>query len=276
MTVVDSAPAGPRTSPEALHALLREILPPQGAWSDEEYLWLTDKCKRLIEFTDGHVQELPMPTFAHQAILALLYRLVYAHLAPRGGIVLFAALRLRIREGKFREPDLLLLRDRSDARCGNRYWLGADLVAEVVSPDDPDRDLVVKRADYAEAGIPEYWIVDPPQRDRHRARTRRARIRRARRIRTRRHDDLAAAGRIRRRRDGPVRRSAVRRLTLARGRSGTTRACRTSGSSAARIPRGHRHCRPASRRPAKNACTMARHSASSTPATTLMRWFRDG
>ena len=161
MTVVDSAPAGPRTSPEALHALLREILPPQGAWSDEEYLWLTDKCKRLIEFTDGHVQELPMPTFAHQAILALLYRLVYAHLAPRGGIVLFAALRLRIREGKFREPDLLLLRDRSDARCGNRYWLGADLVAEVVSPDDPDRDLVVKRADYAEAGIPEYWIVDP-------------------------------------------------------------------------------------------------------------------
>ena len=31
----------------------------------------------------------------------------------------------------------------------------------MVSPDDPDRDLVEKRADYAEAGIPEYWIVDP-------------------------------------------------------------------------------------------------------------------
>ena len=34
-------------------------------------------------------------------------------------------------------------------------------MTEVVSPDDPARDLVVKRADYAEAGIPEYWIVDP-------------------------------------------------------------------------------------------------------------------
>ena len=33
--------------------LLRDVLPPQGAWSDEEYLWLTDRCNRLIEFTDG-------------------------------------------------------------------------------------------------------------------------------------------------------------------------------------------------------------------------------
>lgn len=149
------------TSQEALHALLREVLPPQGRWSDEEYLWLTDRCNRLIEFTDGHVQELPMPTFTHQAVLAFLYRLLHAYLEPRGGVVMFSALRMRIREGKFREPDLLLLRDRSDSRCRDRYWLGADLVVEVVSPDDPDRDLVEKRADYAEAGIPEYWIVDP-------------------------------------------------------------------------------------------------------------------
>ena len=131
MTVADAPPAA--ASPEGLHALLREILPPQGAWSDEEYLWLTDRCRRLVEFTDGHVEELPMPTFTHQAILALLHRLFHAHVAPRGGVVLFAALRLRVREGKFREPDLLLLRDRSDARGRDRYWLGADLVAEVVS-----------------------------------------------------------------------------------------------------------------------------------------------
>jgi Uma2 family endonuclease len=36
-----------------------------------------------------------------------------------------------------------------------------DLVVEVVSPDDPDRDYVTKKKEYAEAGIPEYWIVDP-------------------------------------------------------------------------------------------------------------------
>ena len=102
-----------------------------------------------------------MPTATHQAILAFLYRALYAHLAPLGGAVMFSALRLRIREGKFREPDLLVLRDRADPRYQDRYWLGADLVAEIVSPDRPERDLVDKRADYAEAGIPEYWIVDP-------------------------------------------------------------------------------------------------------------------
>ena len=43
----------------------------------------------------------------------------------------------------------------------DRFWTGADLVVEVVSPDDPSRDFVQKRGDYAEAGIPEYWIVEP-------------------------------------------------------------------------------------------------------------------
>ena len=149
------------TSQEALDAILSDTLPRQGRWSDEEYLWLTDRTRRLIEFTDGCIEELPVPTATHQAILAFLYRALYAYLAPRGGTVMFSALRLRIREGKFREPDLLVLRDRRTPAIQDRYSLGADLVAEIVSPDRPERDLVDKRADYAEAGIPEYWIVDP-------------------------------------------------------------------------------------------------------------------
>ena len=148
-------------SQAALDALLGEILPRQGCWSDEGYLWLTDHGNRLVEFTDGFVEELPIPTDTHQTILAFLHVLFRAWVQPHGGVVVESPLRMRIREGKFREPDLLLLRDRSDSRRRNRYWLGADLVAEVVSPDDPDRDLVEKRADYAEAGIPEYWIADP-------------------------------------------------------------------------------------------------------------------
>ena len=149
------------TSQAALDALLRDILPRQGRWSEEWYLWLTDHGRRLVEFTDGRIEELPLPTFKHQAILSFLHALFRAWLKPRGGVVVFSGLRMRIREEKFREPDVLLLRDLADPRCQDRYWLGADLVAEVVSPDDPDRDLVEKRIDYAEAGIPEYWIVDP-------------------------------------------------------------------------------------------------------------------
>ena len=151
------------TSQDALNAVLGEALPSQGGWSDEHYLWLTDRARRPIEFTDGRVEVLPMPTERHQIILLSLYRRFYAwlHGPRRDGVVVTSGLRMRVREGKFREPDLLLLRDPSDARRRDRFWLGADLVAEIVGPDDPARDLVVKRADYAEASVPEYWIVDP-------------------------------------------------------------------------------------------------------------------
>jgi Uma2 family endonuclease len=68
---------------------------------------------------------------------------------------------LQIRPGKQREPDILLVLDASDPRNQDAFWLGADVVVEVVSPDDPERDTKLKRADYAEAHIPEYWIVNP-------------------------------------------------------------------------------------------------------------------
>ena len=161
MTTTEPAEPAPDYRPQPLASLLCDLLPSQGRWSDDSYLWLTDHGNRLVELTDGHIQELPMPTATHQAVLLCLYDLFRAWLRPRGGVVMVAALRMRIREGKFREPDLLMLRDRSDPRYQDRYWLGADLVVEVVSPDAPDRDLVEKRADYAEGGIPEYWIADP-------------------------------------------------------------------------------------------------------------------
>jgi Uma2 family endonuclease len=135
--------------------------PLQGMWTEEQYLALTDLTRHLIEFTDGTIEVLPMPTDKHQAIIALLYELLTAFLRPRGGRALFAPLRLQVRPGKQREPDILLVRDAGDPRRQNRFWLGADLVVEVVSPDDPERDTVEKVADYAEAGVPEYWIVNP-------------------------------------------------------------------------------------------------------------------
>lgn len=146
---------------EQLDQLVLDLLPQQGQWSEEEYLWLTDHTNRFIEFTDGYIEVLPMPTDAHQTLLASLYQVFFAFLQTIGGKVLFAPLRLRIRERKFREPDILLVRAASDPRRQNRFWLGADLVVEIVSPDRPDRDLIEKRHDYAEAQIHEYWTVDP-------------------------------------------------------------------------------------------------------------------
>jgi Uma2 family endonuclease len=140
--------------------VLEDILPRQGSWSDEEYLVLTDHRNRLVEFTDGFVEVQPLPTDKHQAILGFLYLAFLTFVEPRGGKVRFSPLRLRIRPGKFREPDLLLLLA-TDSRWQNRYWLGADLALEVVSEEKPERDLVQKRGGYAEGRVPEYWIVNP-------------------------------------------------------------------------------------------------------------------
>jgi len=146
---------------QAWKDVLKEILPPQGQWSEEEYLVLTGHRNRLVEFTDGFLEVLPMPTDKHQSVLQFLFLAFFHFVQAHGGKVHFAPLRLRIRPDKFREPDLLLLLSAADPRRQNRFWLGADLALEVVSEEKPERDLIDKRGDYAEGHVPEYWIVNP-------------------------------------------------------------------------------------------------------------------
>lgn len=133
----------------------------QGLWSVEQYLKLTNQTNRLIEFSDGVIEVLPMPTKYHQAVSRVLFLALLAVMQRIGGDLFYAPLRLEVRAGKFREPDLLLVLNRDDPRAQNEYWTGADLVIEIVSPDKPQRDTEEKPIEYAEAGIPEYWIVNP-------------------------------------------------------------------------------------------------------------------
>lgn len=144
-----------------LEPAILELLPAQGEWSVRDYLWLTDGTNRLVEFTDGMIEVLPLPTEKHQAISSFLYLTLLALMQRIGGKVFYAPLRLLVAPHTFREPDLLLVRSADDPRRGNSYWAGADLVVEIVSPDDPNRDYVRKREDYAHVGVFEYWIVDP-------------------------------------------------------------------------------------------------------------------
>jgi len=65
-----------------------------------------------------------------------------------------------------RNPDILFVSAEHADRIKKNYLNGpADLVIEVVSPDDRSRDLVVKRAEYEQARIPEYWILDPERKE---------------------------------------------------------------------------------------------------------------
>lgn len=138
------------------------LFPPQGTWSEGDYLTLNSN--RLVEFSDGSLEVLPMPTTSHQRIVAHLFQLLIAFVSARQlGTVLFAPLRIRLWPGKFREPDVVFMSAEHTDRVGEQFWDGADLVMEVVSDDDRRRDLETKREEYAAAGIREYWIVDPQQ-----------------------------------------------------------------------------------------------------------------
>jgi Uma2 family endonuclease len=141
---------------------IAHLFPTQGNWSEAEYLALD--TNRLVEFSHGFVEFLPMPTLTHQLIAHLLHCLLEAFVKTHGlGTVVGAAYKVRLWEEKYREPDVLFVRAAHASRLGEQFCEGADLVIEVVSPGDTDRrrDLQTKRQEYAQAGIPEYWIVDP-------------------------------------------------------------------------------------------------------------------
>jgi Uma2 family endonuclease len=136
--------------------------PAQGRWSESAYLSFSQHANRLVEFSNGFVEVLPVPTQYHQMIVLALYRVLYQFVQEgRLGTLLVAPLRVQLWPGTYREPDLVFMLAGHKARRGNDYWQGADLVVEVVSPSNADHDRAIKRDEYARAGILEYWLVEP-------------------------------------------------------------------------------------------------------------------
>ncbi len=142
---------------------IARLFPLQGSWTERDYLDLGTNW--MVEFSDGCVEVLPMPSRFHQRIVRFLFLVLHEFVSARGlGEVLFAPLPVRLRPEKYREPDIVFLRSDRGQYAGQPD--GADLVVEVVSEGEENRrrDLQTKRDEYARAGIPEYWIVDPEDR----------------------------------------------------------------------------------------------------------------
>ena len=103
---------------------MKSSFPLQGYWTEAEYLDLT--TNRLIEYSDGYLEVLPMPTTLHQMIVAFFYESLVAFVRPQKlGRVLFAALRVRLWKGKYREPDVVF---KQSAEFSNRFWQGKENV----------------------------------------------------------------------------------------------------------------------------------------------------
>ena len=138
------------------------LFPTQGNWSVEEYLALD--TNHLVEFSHGTVEVLDMPSELHQDITFLLAQLLKTYATARKlGKVLMAPFPILLWSGKFREPDVSFMLASHTGRRLHNHWIGADLVMEVLS-SNRELDLVTKRREYAQASIPEYWIVDPTRR----------------------------------------------------------------------------------------------------------------
>lgn len=142
------------------------LYPEQGEWTEDEYLDLTDETNGRVEFTEGRLEFLPMPTWIHEELVRFLFFALHGFVEQNKlGAVYWNGIRVRVRPRKLRLPDVLFVHKDHYAVRHNRVWEGADLVVEVVSdnPKDRARDYEQKLADYAKAGIAEYWIVDPKE-----------------------------------------------------------------------------------------------------------------
>ena len=125
------------------------------AWADEDV---------HAEWVNGEVIVFVSPNDRHQAIIGLLYKLmsIFTELFDLG-VVRFAPFEMRaILDGPAREPDLLFIaREHLDWLMTQRLSGPADLVVDVVSESSASRDRNDKFFEYQEAGIPEYWMIDP-------------------------------------------------------------------------------------------------------------------
>jgi Uma2 family endonuclease len=140
------------------------LFPRQGEWTEDDFFALPS-TNRKVELANGEVIVAPSPSNQHQAIsMALSLALGNYVRQHRLGVVRYAPHDVRLYAGTVRQPDLFFVREENrDRFTGQVFEGGPDWIAEILSPADRQTDEVAKLAEYARAGVPEYWLVDPEE-----------------------------------------------------------------------------------------------------------------
>ncbi|MGW4520293.1 Uma2 family endonuclease [Amycolatopsis sp. NPDC004378] len=134
----------------------------------EEYAALGETDTGFTELVEGRVLMSPSPQPGHNLVLLELAqrlgRQVPGHLKVLPGTDVDLGLALSAEPGFSRRPDLMIVDEAGLARVReDKDMVRAAEVAvviEVVSPGSKRTDYHVKHDEYADAGIPHYWIVD--------------------------------------------------------------------------------------------------------------------
>jgi len=141
---------------------INEALPEYTRYTYEDYCtWDDDKRWELI---DGVPYAMSAPSRAHQEISSQLNRLIGNFLVGKPCKVFAAPFDVRLnfdtRDDIVVQPDLLVVCDKS--KLDDKGGIGApDMVIEILSPSTAALDRFLKFNRYLQAGVREYWIVDP-------------------------------------------------------------------------------------------------------------------
>ena len=136
----------------------------QGEYTLEDYYALPDDQR--VELIDGVFYDMTAPATFHQLMAGELHRQISNFIIEqKGDCVPFISpvdVQLDNDDRTMVEPDVVIVcnPDQIIRRC----ILGApDFVLEVISPSTKRKDYTIKLAKYQNAGVREYWLVDPYQ-----------------------------------------------------------------------------------------------------------------
>lgn len=137
-------------------------LPNKRIYTIEDIYALPDG--KHAELIDGQLYDMAPPTPSHQRISFAVSRRIADYIETHhGDCEVFPApfaVFLTDNDETYVEPDISVICDRS--KLSDRGCEGApDWIIEIVSPSSRRMDYYKKNALYADAGVREYWIVDP-------------------------------------------------------------------------------------------------------------------
>ena len=159
----DNASAGSvLRDPGAAYAMEKKGIKRPGEYSLEDYYALPDDQR--VELIDGVFYEMEAPAFVHQIICMEIASRIQAcireHGSPCRAVMAPCDVQLDRDDRTMVQPDVLVICDPEIIRKGVVF--GAPVfVAEVLSPSTRKKDLTIKCRKYRDAGVREYWIIDP-------------------------------------------------------------------------------------------------------------------